>query len=125
MNTLAPIPTEFSTLIAAREYELQHKIGAGKTAIDKIRVEVGAPVNDVVTVEGNDWRCPIRIIMANKTIIDQACGCDSYQALQLAMNELLVAHLQTITRTTPRTIPQAIPNGADKKLLLFGEECDL
>ena len=105
MIEFPPISDKFSTLIASREFELFHRAG-----IDKVIVEIGLPVNDVKTVDGYDWRCPIRIIIGTKIINDQACGCDSFQALSIAMDQLIKLRLESIAQEK------------NAKILLYGEE---
>ncbi len=105
MNELPPISDKFSTLIASREFEL-----SSKTGIDNVIVEIGLPVNDVKTIDGYDWRCPVRIIIGTKIITDQACGGDSIQALDIAMGQLIELRLESIIREK------------NAKLLLHGKE---
>ena len=93
MKTLPPIPGGFTTRIASREFELVHRGG-----IERVTVEVGMPVNDVETMDGFDWRCPVRIIAGGEIIEDRACGCDAFQALGLAMNPLVRMRLERIAR---------------------------
>lgn len=107
MNELAPISNIFSTLIASREFELFNC-----TSTEKVTVEIGTPVNDVETVSGYDWRCPIKIIIGSEIINDRACGVDSFQALSIAMNQLIKLRLETIAQEKEAIIR------------LYGEEYD-
>ncbi|MFC0116520.1 DUF6968 family protein [Pseudoalteromonas xiamenensis] len=79
--SLPPINLSFSEKIAERQYILKTR-----TQNWKLTVCVGLPVQDVETVLGLDWRCPIQVIFQNERIYDYACGVDSFQALELAMN---------------------------------------
>lgn len=79
-----PISNTYTSTIASRAFE---------AVIDgtrqQIRLEIGHPVQDVETVAGNDWRCPVRVLVNdNQVFIKNACGVDSYQALALATNQL-------------------------------------
>lgn len=106
MKTFPPISDEFSTLIASREFILSYG-----TKKDKIIVEVGIPVHDVETIDSYDWRCPVRITTVGGNIIhDHACGCDSFQALDIAINQLIKLKLEGIAQEKYATI------------LLYGEE---
>jgi hypothetical protein len=80
MTTLAPIPTEFTSIVATRQF---HVICAGSTTT--LVFEVGLPIQDVETAGGFDWRCPVRIIDGSSVRDRRACGADSYQALQLGL----------------------------------------
>ncbi len=81
MNSLPPISTQFTTCIASREFEVQ----CGDV-IKKITIEIGLPVNDVITLGANAWRCPVHISYGK--IVDDlhVCGEDSYQAIGLAFH---------------------------------------
>ncbi|MBD6620825.1 hypothetical protein FNW02_35010 [Komarekiella sp. 'clone 1'] len=80
MSKLAPIPTDFTSIVASREFEI---IQSG--VLNKLIVQVGMPIQDVETVDGYDWRCPVRIIDGDTIRERRACGVDSFQALHLAM----------------------------------------
>lgn len=108
MKDLSPIPNRFTSLIASSEFELSYNGGR-----EKLTVEIGLPVNDVETVSGYDWRCPVRILFEDSIINEQACGCDSFQALNIAMGELVKSKLESIVKE----------KGA--VLLLHGEEHQL
>jgi hypothetical protein len=83
MNTLAPIPIDFTSVVASREFVIVRS-GVASTLV----VELGMPVHDVETVDGYDWRCPIRIIDGATTRERVVCGVDSFQALQLGMRSI-------------------------------------
>lgn len=80
MHDLGPIPTDFTSLAARREFTVVRSGIAGK-----LIVEIGIPIQDVETVSGYDWRCPVRIIDGDTIRERRACGVDSFQALRLAM----------------------------------------
>ena len=81
MKLLPPVCTEFTVCIASREYEMQ----CGEL-IKKMTIEIGLPANDVITLDANAWRCPVRI--SCDEIIDNlyVCGEDSYQAIGMAFH---------------------------------------
>ncbi|WP_462163682.1 DUF6968 family protein [Pseudoalteromonas xiamenensis] len=81
MKSLPPINLSFSEKIAERQYLVKTR-----TQKWKLVVYVGLPIQDVETVVGLDWRCPIQVIFQNEKIHDYACGVDSFQALELAMS---------------------------------------
>ena len=105
MREFPPISVKFSTLIASREFELSHSAG-----IEKVTVEIGVPVKDVETIDGYDWRCPLRIIIGTKIINDRACGCDSFQALGIVMDQLIKIRVESIAEEK------------NTKILLYGED---
>ena len=107
MGDLPPIPEEFTSVIATRQYEITHD-----GVMDKIIVEIGLPVNDVECVDSTDWRCPIRITDGDKIVVCSAFGFDSYQALSLALNQLLRVRVELIARN----------KGA--KVTLFDGDCE-
>lgn len=80
MNQLAPIPTQFTRVIATRAFDV---IQDGITS--RLVVEIGMPIQDVETVTGLDWRCPVRCTQGSSVQELRACGVDSLQALQLAL----------------------------------------
>lgn len=76
---MKPIPSTFTSTIATREFDLvQEEVHS------KLTVEIGLPIQDVETVAGMDWRCPVRFVSGTFVRIRSACGIDSVQALQLA-----------------------------------------
>ena len=79
MTHLAPISNDFTSAIATREFDL---VQEGVNS--KLRVEIGLPIQDVETLSGMDWRCPIRFVSGTSVRIQRACGIDSVQTLQLA-----------------------------------------
>lgn len=106
MKELPPIPETYSATIATRYLELKHQGG-----IEKVTVEIGLPLNDVETVTGFDWRCPIKITIGEtptdkiyQVISAYACGVDSFQALELATNTLVEAKLTDIAKEYQATL---------------------
>ena len=76
---MKPIPATFTSMIATREFDLvQEEVHS------KLTVEIGLPIQDVETVAGMDWRCPVRFVSGTSVRIRSACFFDSVQALQLA-----------------------------------------
>ncbi|HEY0734109.1 MAG TPA: hypothetical protein VGD69_04320 [Herpetosiphonaceae bacterium] len=80
MHDPGPIPTDFTSVAAQREFTVIRAGVAGK-----LSVEIGIPIQDVETVSGYDWRCPVRIVDGDTIRERRACGVDSFQALRLAM----------------------------------------
>ncbi|MDQ7730721.1 hypothetical protein [Halomonas sp. SpR8] len=79
-----PISNTYTSTIASRAFE-----AVFDGTRQQIRLEIGHPVQDVETVAGKDWRCPVRVLVDdNQVFIKNACGVDSYQALALATNQL-------------------------------------
>lgn len=77
---LISIPNGFTSVIATREFDfIQNGISS------KLVVEIGTPIQDVETVAGLDWRCPVRFTKDTSVQERRACGVDSVQALQLAL----------------------------------------
>lgn len=103
---LAQIPDGFTSVIATRSLDL---IEAGVSS--KLVVEIGMPVQDVETIEGMDWRCPVRFV--NGTLIQEqsACGVDAVQALKLA--------LQLVRYEVER-----LSEDKSRQILLFGTTYD-
>ena len=85
MQSLPSIPTTFTPPIAARAMTVTRH---GRTA--PLQLEIGQPVQDVETVIGTDWRCPVRLRQGDTTTLHNACGVDSFQALQLAMETVRI-----------------------------------
>ena len=56
----------------------------------QVRVRVGRPVQDVETVSGVDWRCPITVSGVGRTRFNRGLGVDSLQALVDAIKALEV-----------------------------------
>lgn len=83
MSTLPPIPTTFDQPIAAREMTV---IRRGQPS--PLRIEIGRPVQDVDTIGGTDWRSPVRWTEGDSVRVHNACGIDSFQALQLALESI-------------------------------------
>lgn len=82
MGRMPPIPKGFTAVLAERELVLR---GGGKDR--KICLQIGTPIQDVLTVSGRDWRCPFRItdLAGNKRTL-QAYGIDSLQSLFHALS---------------------------------------
>ncbi|QIB65713.1 DUF6968 family protein [Kineobactrum salinum] len=80
MTELPPIPTEFTSVIASRECEV-----ARNGVCSKVLFEIGMPIQDVPTVAGLDWRCPIRTSEDIQIVERYACGVDSFQAIHNAL----------------------------------------
>jgi len=83
MSTLPPIPTTFNHPIAARELTV---VRDGQPS--PLHIEIGRPVQDVETAGGTDWRCPVRWREGDHVRVHNACGVDSFQALQLALESI-------------------------------------
>lgn len=79
-HALPPIPKHFTRTIAerllvCRENGEEHPL----------RLELGEPVQDVVVINGTDWRCPLRLTLGVQETVRSVSGIDSLQALQLAI----------------------------------------
>lgn len=107
MNQLASIPNGFTSVIATRVFDL---IKDGVSS--KLVVEIGIPVQDVETVSGLDWRCPVRFVKGTPIQEERrACGVDAVQALQLA--------LQLVHNEVER-----LSEDKSYQILLFGQPYD-
>lgn len=94
MTALPPIPSTFSRAIATRVLTV---VRDGRAA--ELRIEIGQPLQDVPTVTGQDWRCPLRLQEDGGEIrLRSACGIDAYQALRLAF-DLVAQELAEIAAT--------------------------
>ena len=69
------ISKEFTYKIAEREYELLLN-----TERRSIVLRIGSPVQDVETVGGMDWRCPVQLIGTDNKALPPGVGVDSLQA---------------------------------------------
>ncbi|WP_141111208.1 DUF6968 family protein [Chromobacterium haemolyticum] len=79
MEELKPIPDSFTIPIASRDFVfVECKMSS------RILVEIGAPIRDVETVQGMDWRCPVRFSGEKIEEVCSVCGIDSFQSLCLA-----------------------------------------
>jgi len=97
MTELPEIPSSFSQAIATRDLDV---VRDGRTS--GLRIEIGQPVQDVATVTGMDWRCPLRLQEDGGEVrLRSACGIDAYQALRLAF-DLVAQELGEITATGAR-----------------------
>ncbi|WP_423836833.1 DUF6968 family protein [Stutzerimonas stutzeri] len=94
MKSLPPVPNAFTSVVASRYFELNNPNNS-----KGLLLEVGAPLQDVVTVSGNDWRCPIRITEAGLEQVVSVCGVDSFQALHQAFR-WVTAEVQRRERDT-------------------------
>ena len=65
-------------------------------------MEVGEPRQDVVVINGMDWRCPLRITHGDRSTVFSIVGIDSLQALQLAI-DLARSELEAIA-ARPNTV---------------------
>lgn len=81
MAELPPIPTTFTSVVASREFIVVRN-GISST----ILFEIGSPIQDVETVTGKDWRCPVRISDGKTVDLRNVCGVDSYQAMFNALH---------------------------------------
>ncbi|WP_417903577.1 DUF6968 family protein [Caldimonas brevitalea] len=97
MTQLAPIPSDFTSAVATREFELVRDAVASK-----LLVEIGTPVQDVESLGGTDWRCPVRFSGGETTRVQSACGVDSFQALHLAFR-LVQVELDRLTKDEQAT----------------------
>ena len=86
MSELPPVPTYFTRTIAARDLTVLRQDQA-----TPLRLEIGEPVQDVETVGGMDWRCPVRWTEGDATKVHSLYGVDSMQALQQAMQWIAYA----------------------------------
>ena len=87
---LPPIPQDFTRTIAERSFLCRD--GSGEHTVC---VEFGEPSQDVIVMNGTDWRCPLRITVGSESTVRSIVGIDSLQALQLAIN-LARAELENI-----------------------------
>lgn len=79
MEELKPIPDSFTVSIASRDFEFIEC----ETSF-RILVDIGAPIRDIETVQGMDWRCPVRFSGEKIEKVCSAFGIDSFQSLCLA-----------------------------------------
>ena len=84
-----PIPQDFTRTIAERSFVCRD--GEGEHTVC---IEFGEPSQDVIVMNGTDWRCPLRITVGSESTVRSIVGIDSLQALQLAMS-LARAELET------------------------------
>ena len=95
----APISKRFTTLIAERALLLS---AAGQR--QQVRVEIGQPVQDVETLGGLDWRCPVKIDVGGRTRRMNGLGVDSLQALGDAFKALEIGVAALERRTGGRLL---------------------
>ena|GEM_PF-1950897 len=94
-QTQPSIPSGFSRAICTRDFLLR------SDPISKpLRVEIGEPLQDVVTVDGMDWRCPVRIIVAGNETIYSCFGVDSLQSVLVAIG-CIRSQLENIAEQHP------------------------
>jgi hypothetical protein len=80
MSQLPPIPSGFTSVIATRTFDvIQNGVSS------RLIVEIGMPIQDVETIAGVDWRCPIRFVKGASIQEHRSFGVDAFQALQLAL----------------------------------------
>lgn len=94
MKSLPPVPNTFTSVVASRYFELNDP-----TDSQGLLLEIGLPLQDVVTASGIDWRCPIRVTGAGLERVVSVCGVDSFQALHQAFN-WVTAEVQRRERDT-------------------------
>tara|TARA_R110002167_G_scaffold352236_1_gene565103 strand:+ start:280 stop:615 length:336 start_codon:yes stop_codon:yes gene_type:complete len=99
VKDLSEIPTAFTSVIATREFNLTRN-GVCK----KLVVEIGKPINDVETICGFDWRCPLRLCFESTVINENACGADSFQALSLCLSQLVQLEVERFSKSINSTI---------------------
>ena len=94
MPKLPPVPKTFTSVIAERRLSVPSSRG-NRT----LRIQIGEPIQDVPTVAGLDWRCPIRFTghSARRRVL-QAFGADSLQSLVHAL-KLIQAELASIEQS--------------------------
>lgn len=86
MKTLPPISREFTDTILERELTL-----VLDTNQRTLVLRFGKPVQDVETVDGFDWRCPVQLLGSSKEGLHPGVGVDSLQAL---INAIKIAHIE-------------------------------
>jgi hypothetical protein len=83
MPKLPPVPKTFTSVIAERTLSVRSPGGSRA-----LRIQIGAPIQDVPTVSGFDWRCPVRFTGQRRVL--QAYGADSLQSLVHALKFIQV-----------------------------------
>ena len=84
MKDFAPLSRDFTVLMACRNYMV---LLEGRPVMP-LSVEIGACVQDVETVNGTDWRCPVRFTLGHEVTVHLGVGIDSFQALRIAMDRV-------------------------------------
>jgi hypothetical protein len=69
----------------------------------RVRIQVGEPIQDVETVRGTDWRCPVRITGLSTGRVPPGIGVDSFQALVHALASV-EAHVYAAQAEAPITL---------------------
>jgi hypothetical protein len=77
---LPPIPKEMTQVLMERELLL-----VTDAERRPVTLRIGMPVQDVKTVDGFAWRCPVEFVGLTKTRPFSAVGVDALQALTLAL----------------------------------------
>ena len=85
MEAFHTISREFTETILERELTL-----VLDTHQSALVLRFGKPIQDVETVDGFDWRCPIQIIGSGKETLHPGVGVDSLQAL---INAIKIAQI--------------------------------
>ena len=80
MVKLRTLPRSFTRVIAERALTL-----ADGNMRRRVTIQIGEPVQDVATVRGSDWRCPVRITGLATGRIPPGIGIDSMQAVVHAL----------------------------------------
>jgi len=83
MPPLPPIPSTFSHAVATRVLTV---VRDGQAT--ELRIDIGQPLQDVPTVTGLDWRCPVRWDEGGRMHVRSVCGIDGFQSLQLAFDTI-------------------------------------
>jgi hypothetical protein len=92
-----PLSLKFTRTIAERSLILVE----GKRR-RRVSIQVGEPIQDVETVRGVDWRCPVRITGLSSGRVPPGIGVDSFQALVHAL-AFVEAHLSAAESEAPVT----------------------
>jgi hypothetical protein len=80
MTRLGPISKDFTTSVATQTFVRVDDRGS-----IQVQVELGTPVQDIETVQGADWRCPIRFSEEGEMHVVSVCGASGLQSLALAL----------------------------------------
>lgn len=94
MKKLPTVPKNLTEVIAERLFFVESP-GVRR----RFRIQIGAPIQDVPTVSGFDWRCPIRFTgHPARRRSAQGFGVDSLQSLVHAL-KIIETELASIART--------------------------
>jgi hypothetical protein len=69
----------------------------------RVTIQVGEPIQNVDTVRGVDWRCPVRITGLSAGRVPPGIGVDSFQALVHALLSV-EAHVYAAETDAPVTL---------------------